>query len=130
MNEAHIDDMRDYLYQILTRNSQTERAISINFGIGMDCYTPVGGEDGLQSPNFSLDVGFIYGEKHMDWVRNMDEDYAENIVEFRNKIKAGSSAFYICPDSGHNIHWNNPSALSSIMINNLLGMKIRIQTIE
>lgn len=126
MNENHIDDMRDYLYQIITRKSTTERAISINFGLGMDCYTPVGDKDGLQNPNFPLDIGFIYGEKHLDWVRNMDDDFAEKVVECRNRINPGQSSFNICPDSGHNIHWNNPIALSNIMINNLLGKRLII----
>ena len=62
--------MGQYLFHILMRKATTERAIMVNFDIGLTCETPLG--DLLEHVPF--DYSFIYGSD--DWVRTVDLDYA------------------------------------------------------
>ena len=52
------------------------------------------------------------------------------MVDFRNRINFGGSSFFVCPDSGHNIHWNNTLALSNLIINNFLGTRLDVPTLN
>lgn len=107
--------MADYLYHITMRKGTTEKALMVNFQLGLKCVTPLG--DVLKDVPF--DFSFIYGES--DWVRNMEKEYAQISIEARNKPNC---QYYICPDAGHNLHMDNPEAFSNLIINDLLGLNL------
>ena len=44
--------------------------------------------------------------------------------------KFETSKFYEVPDSDHNMHMDNPDALASLMINDLLGENLPVLTLE
>ena len=58
-------------------------------------------------PEFPLAISFIYGSD--DWVKLIEEDTPDLIVA-TNKFETSKS--YIVPTSDHNLHMDNPKALS------------------
>jgi len=107
------------MFHIYQRSGTTEAALMVNFDLTLHAYLPLGTEDKLANPNFPIPVSFFYGSR--DWVRNIDQDFAQNCVAANQEKFPDSSKFIEIPDSDHNMHMDNPQALCNAIINELLG---------
>ena len=107
------------------RPGTTEYAIMVNFNYSLYPHFPLGTEDKLSNPDLPFGISFIYGQN--DWTRVVDDDFAKIVCE-KNKFE--SSKFHEVPDSDHNMHMDNPSALAALMINDLLGLNLPVLTLK
>ena len=106
----------DYMYQIYSRPGTTEHALMICVGETILAHVPLGTPDKLLNPKLKFGVSFIYGDS--DWIRPIDEDAPDRVVEMH---KDKGSKLYSLQESGHLLHFDNPISLANIIINDVLG---------
>mmetsp|Transcript_4880 Transcript_4880/g.7325 ORF Transcript_4880/g.7325 Transcript_4880/m.7325 type:complete len:149 (-) Transcript_4880:37-483(-) len=115
----------DYVYHLLMRKSSSECSIMVLFSNGLQAHLPLGTPEKLANPDFSLPVSFVMGSE--DWVRFCDEDYGEVVIGSRPSNSDSSipyhekGHYHFCPNSGHNLHQDNPNGFGNIIIKDLLG---------
>jgi len=93
----------------------------VNFNFSLQPHLPLGISQKLADPEFPIPIAFAYGEN--DWTRVVDQDYAKVCVE-ANKFE--DSKFFEVPNSDHNMHMDNPQALSHIIINFCLDKNLPV----
>lgn len=123
------DDMKEtvtrYLYQIFMRPGTSEHGIMVCFNFSLQTTLALGTAEKLLNPEFPIPLSFVYGDK--DWTRVVDQDFAKECVA-ANKFKENSH-FFLCPDSDHNMHMDNPQALANILINNFMDLNLPVLTL-
>ena len=130
MNESEKEICADYIYHLFMREGTSEFALLVMFTQGIQAHIPLGTEDKLASPNFPVPISYVLGD--VDWVRFCDHHDTQNthygkiLVEINKKRHGAASNFYECPTAGHNMHMDNPIALSNIIKNDILGSELPI----
>lgn len=112
-DDAEIEAISDYQYQMIMRPASTETCIMILFAPGMVCHHPLEAADKLGNKEFSVPVNFIYGEN--DWVPLYEEQAPQRVVEAN--LDQQHSKVYELPGAGHNFHFDNPQGLLSLIFN-------------
>ena len=130
MNDSEKEICADYIYHLFMREGTSEFALLVMFTQGLQALLPLGTNDKLASPDFPVPISYILGD--VDWVRYCDHHDTDNIhygkilIEINKKRHGNSSNFYECPTAGHNMHMDNPIALSSIIKNDVFGSDLPI----
>jgi hypothetical protein len=67
-----------------------------------------------------------------DWVRVIDEDFGEIVVKNQKKLSNEklNGHYIICPNSSHQMHMHNPTALTNLLINDLIGTDLPILQLD
>ena len=112
----------------MRRPGGSEYAIMVNFNISLQPYLPLGTEEKFCNPDFPIPISFIYGEN--DWTRITDSDFGKKCVEVNCIKHPGESKFHLVPNSGHNMHMDNPQALTNLILNDILGLELPVRTLD
>lgn len=130
MNETEKEICADYIFHLFMREGTSEFALLVMFTQGIQAHIPLGTTDKLASPDFPIPISYILGD--VDWVRFCDQHDTENkhygqiLIDLNSKKHGEHSNFYECPTAGHNMHMDNPQALSNIIKNDVFKTELPV----
>jgi cardiolipin-specific phospholipase len=113
---AELACMREYLFQILCRPSETSKGFYVQLDVGLHAHVPLDSEDQLRNPDLNFPISFIYGEN--DW---MDSRGSREIVKANKFFSTGESQLHILENAGHQLFMNNTKGFIALMIADLTG---------
>ena len=96
-----------------------ERMFDINTVDSLQADYPLSAEQFLGSSDFKLAFSIVFGDD--DYMEAIDHGEGEKLVKSKNR---DDCKYYVVPKSGHDLFVGNPNNVSTILINDLLNLKV------